>query len=91
MPRDALEVPNPLIIVEVLSPGTKDKDHDIKAEGYFALPRLPHYLIVDPDRPSLIHRRRTGGDAFETKFIHRSLLRLEPPGLDMDLTEVLRT
>jgi Uma2 family endonuclease len=89
VPRDALEVPDPLIIVEVLSPGTKDKDHGIKAEGYFSLPSLQHYLIVDPDRPSLIHHRRTGEDRFETRFVHEATLRLDPPGLAVDLHEVL--
>lgn len=89
VPRGVLEVPNPLIIVEVLSPGTKGNDHGIKAEGYFSLPSLHHYLIVDPDKPSLIHHRRIGTDAFETRFVHESSLRLTPPGIDVDLGGVL--
>src|SRR5688572_27885912 len=35
VPRGVQEVPNPLILVEVLSPSTKTRDHGVKREGYF--------------------------------------------------------
>jgi Uma2 family endonuclease len=89
VPRDVLEVPNPTIVVEVLSPGTERLDLSLKLEGYFTVPSLHHYLIIDPDRPILIHHRRGQGDAIETRFVHGSALRLDPPGLDVDLGEVL--
>ncbi len=59
MPRGVLEVPNPLIVVEVLSPSTQSFDLGGKLQGYFALPSLRHYIILDP------------------------------PGLDLDLAEML--
>ena len=89
VPRGALEVSNPTIVVEVLSPGTESLDLGLKLEGYFTVPSLHHYLVVDPDRPLLIHHRRGQGDALETRFVRGSLLRLDPPGLDVDLGEVL--
>jgi Uma2 family endonuclease len=83
------EVPNPLILVEVLSPSTKKRDHGVKLQGYFTLPSLFHYLIVDPDRTRLVHHKRGATDAIEPHIATGPRLRLEPPGLDVDLTEVL--
>jgi Uma2 family endonuclease len=89
VPRDVFEVPNPLIVVEVLSPSTQTMDTGVKLQGYFSLPSLHHYLIIDPDRPLVIHHRRGTGDAIETRIVATAGLRLDPPGLDVDLAEVL--
>jgi Uma2 family endonuclease len=87
--RDVLEVPNPLIVVEVLSPSTQTMDLGVKLQGYFALPSLQHYLVIDPDRPLLIHHKRGTGETIETRIVGGPNLRLDPPGLDVDLAEVL--
>jgi len=82
-------VPNPLVVVEVLSPSTGSIDMGVKLQGYFTVPSLHHYLIVDPDRPLLIHHKRGTGDAIETRIASGPTLRLDLPGLDLDLAEVL--
>jgi Uma2 family endonuclease len=84
--RKTREVPNPIIIVEVLSPSTKKRDHGVKLEGYFTLPSLYHYLIIDPDRARMIHHRL---GATVPEIVKGPRLQLDPPGLDVDLTEVL--
>jgi Uma2 family endonuclease len=89
VPRGVQAVQNPLILVEVLSPSTKKKDHGVKRQGYFTLPSLWHYLIVDPDGARLIHHKRAAGNSTETEIVAGLHLRLDPPGLDVDLTEVL--
>jgi Uma2 family endonuclease len=89
LPRGAREVANPLILVEALSPGTRKRDHGVKLQGYFTLPSLRHYLIVDPDRARLIHHKRGACNATETEIVTGPRLQLDPPGLDVDLTEVL--
>ena len=89
VPRGTLEVPNPVIIVEVLSPSTGSVDMGVKLQGYFGLPSVHHYLLIDPDRPLLIHHRRGSGDAIETRIANGATLRLDPPGLNVDLTEIL--
>jgi Uma2 family endonuclease len=86
VPRGAQEVPNPIILVEVLSPGTKRRDHGVKLQGYFTLPSLSHYIIIDPDRRLLVHHRR---GAAAPELVTDPRLQLDPPGLDVDLTEVL--
>ena len=89
VPRDVLEVPNPLIVVEVLSPSTGSMDLGAKLQGYFTVPSMQHYLVIDPDRALLIHHKRGTGDAIETRIVGGPGLRLDPPGLDVDLAEVL--
>jgi Uma2 family endonuclease len=54
----ALEVPNPIIVVDVLSPSTRCVDASLKLAGYFRVPSLAHYLIVDPDQPLIMHHAR---------------------------------
>jgi Uma2 family endonuclease len=89
VPRGAREVLNPLILVEVLSPSTKKRDHGVKLQGYFTLPSLRHYLIVDPERARLIHHERGAAGAVPPHIVTGPRLQLDPPGLDVDLTEVL--
>jgi Uma2 family endonuclease len=49
LPNDSIEVPDPIIVVEVASPSTRKIDASLKLSGYFSLPSVQHYLIVDPD------------------------------------------
>ena len=51
LPPPAIEVPAPIIVVEVLSPATRRIDTSDKLAGYFRVPSVAHYLIVDPDKP----------------------------------------
>jgi Uma2 family endonuclease len=85
---DAIEVPNPVIVVEVLSPGTEARDHGAKLAGYFSLPSVAHYLILDPDRRVLIHHKRGQGDIIETRILTDGLLRLDPPRLEAPVAEM---
>jgi Uma2 family endonuclease len=86
-PPDVVEIDNPLIVVEVLSPSTAALDHGIKLEGYFSLASLAHYLILDPDRRVVIHHAR-GGGIIETRIIHSGAFRLTPPGLELDIADL---
>jgi Uma2 family endonuclease len=87
-PPDTTEVPNPVIVVEVLSPNTAARDHGAKLTGYFSLPSLVHYLILDPERRVLIHHKRGQGDIIETRILTEGLLHLDPPGLETPVAEM---
>ena len=91
LPADAVEVPNPVIVVEVLSPNTAARDHGVKLTGYFSLPSLAHYPILDPERRVLIHHKRGHGDIIETRILTEGLLRLDPPGLEAPVAEMFAT
>ena len=45
----------PLVIVEVLSPGTQLRDRREKLDAYRELPSLRDYLMVSPERVSIDH------------------------------------
>ncbi len=85
---DALEVPNPVIVVEVASPSTRKLDATVKRDGYFTLPSVHHYLIVDPEgRPIIHHSRQPDGTIFESEA-HEGTLALSPPGIEVEVAEL---
>jgi len=84
-PMDAIEVPAPIIVVEVLSPSTAADDHGVKLDGYFSLPSVEHYLILDPDRRVMIHHRRGQAGAIETRVLRDGPARLDPPGFEAEV------
>ena len=90
MPADfALEVPDPVIVVEVLSPSSIKRDLIDKLAGYFQVPSIAHYLILDPEEKVVIwHRRAAGGGLEPPMKLETGILRLDPPGLDIDVTAV---
>ena len=55
MEADAIAAENPVIIVEVLSPGTVSTDTGGKLADYFQVPSVAHYLIVHPTRRVITH------------------------------------
>ena len=83
-----LEVPNPIIIVEVLSPSTQRIDVTQKLAGYFRLPSVAHYLIVDPTQPSVIHHSRGTADTILTRIVTEGRIVLDPPGLELALSDI---
>ena len=88
LPPSALDVPEPVIVVEVLSMSTRHVDLGRKLAGYFTLPSIVHYLIVDPDQPLIIHHARRDGDTIATRIVRDGTISLDPPGLELTLTEI---
>jgi Uma2 family endonuclease len=86
--RDALEIPNPVLVFEVLSPGNAVTDLRDKLQGYFRVASIQHYLVVDPDKRVVIHHARGNGDVVNTRIATEGALRLDPPGLDLTVEEL---
>jgi Uma2 family endonuclease len=84
----AIEVPNPIIVVEVLSPSTRHIDAQIKLAGYFGLPSVAHYLVVDPDKPLIVHHARRADDTILTRLVRDGAIRLDPPGLELSIADI---
>lgn len=53
-------IANPIIVVEVTSPGTENFDHRRKLAEYKTIPSLNHYLIAEQDKPEVIVHSRAG-------------------------------
>ena len=83
--RSAVEILNPIIVVEVLSPSTRHIDASAKLIGYFRLPSVVHYLIVDPDKPIIIHHARLDGGDILTRLVGGQSITLDPPGFAISL------
>jgi len=88
LPDDAVLVPEPVIVVEVLSPSTATRDTGAKLADYFRLPSLHHYLIVRTDRPTVIHHRRGDGELIETRIVTSGTVLLDPSGITLHLNGI---
>lgn len=85
----SLEVMAPCVVVEVLSPSTARIDLSRKLIGYFKLPSVVHYLVLDPEDKAVVwYRRGTDGRAEEPVTLTEGTLRLDPPGIALDLAEL---
>jgi Uma2 family endonuclease len=84
----AIEVPDPVIVIEVLSPSTRRIDASAKLAGYFRLPSVAHYLIVDPTKPVIVHHARGTDGTIVTRIVTDGRIALDPPGLDVALSDI---
>lgn len=76
--------PDPIIVVEVLSPSSMAKDLKTKAAGYAKVGSIQHYLVVDPDAEEMLHFRRQGKRLIAPDTaIAGGVLRLDPPGVEL--------
>jgi Uma2 family endonuclease len=83
----AVEVPAPIVVVEVLSPPTWRIDASAKLAGYFRVPSVAHYLIVDPHKPLVVHHARGSGETILTRVVTQGTIELDPPGLSVTLAD----
>ena len=82
---NTMEIPNPILVVEVLSPSTAADDHGVKLDGYFSLPSVQHYLILDPDRRVMIWHKRGAAGAIETRVLRAGVVRFDLPGFEAEV------
>jgi Uma2 family endonuclease len=86
---NATEIPNPLVVFEVLSPGNAATDLRDKLRGYFRVASIEHYLIVDPDKRLVIHHARGDADRLTTRIAGEGVLRINPPGIELAVSDLL--
>jgi len=56
-----------------------------KLAGYFRLPSVAHYLIIDPAKPLVLHHARGSGDTILTHVVTQGAIELDPPGFSLAL------
>jgi len=86
---NAVVVPDPLVVVEVLSPTTRGRDAAAKLEDYFRIASVWHYLLFKTERPVVIHHRRGRDGAIATRVLYGGPLALDPPGIVLELDHLL--
>jgi Uma2 family endonuclease len=93
-PADAIDdldrfAPDPVIVVEVLSPSTRDEDLTTKVAGYASVATIQHYLVVDPQPQSVLHfRRGANGLVRPSAPVAAAILHLDPPGIEIELARL---
>lgn len=86
---EIVEISDPVIVVEVLSPSTGSIDLTAKLADYFRLPSLRHYLVVNRKRRSVVHHRRDDAGTIQTTILReRGTLSLHPPGLTIEVADL---
>lgn len=75
---DLIEVRDPLIVVEVLSPSTAATDLGVKVTEFLSIASVEHYLSVDPASATILHHRR--GRASQ-QYTSADTIKVMPPGL----------
>lgn len=88
MGEDDLAAPNPIIVVEVLSPKTRSIDNGRKLVDYFRVPSIEHYLMVLTDRRVVVHHRRGRDATIETRVLASGPLLLDPPALTVAVEQM---
>lgn len=88
LPGREMKVPDPVIVVEVISPSSAHSDTSAKLIGYFKLPSVKHYLIIDPEARSVTHHFRGPNGEVAAAKRASGALQLDPPGLTVALAEL---
>lgn len=83
---EARVVEAPVVVVEVTSSSSSRLDAGGKLGAYARMPSVAQYLIVNIQRRLLVHHRREGDGSFQARVVSAGTLRLDPPGLDLDVS-----
>ncbi|MGP9820926.1 Uma2 family endonuclease [Salinarimonas sp. NSM] len=76
----------PRLVVEVLSPSTRDFDAFEKLEEYKRIASIAAILLVEPNRPLVVAWTRAGEDGWSRTIVEGLEQRLELPVLDLVLS-----
>ena len=80
---DAIEVPEPLIVVEIVSPSSSRLDSTAKLLRYFRVPSVRHYLIITTGDRTIVHHERDETGTIAMRIIRDGPVRLDPPGIEL--------
>lgn len=88
LPGRDMKVPDPVVVVEVISPSSAHSDTSAKLIGYFKLPSVKHYLVIDPDARTVTHHFRGADGNVASATLASGALQLDPPGLSVNVTDL---
>ena len=91
IPPNQMTVPAPIVVVEVLSPSTAHTDTSAKLVGYFKVPSVHHYLVVDPDARTVVHHARSPDGAIEARTFATGRLSLDTPAMEFEVADLFRS
>ncbi len=89
IPRRSLIAPNPVIVVEVISPASTRRDLAVKFTNYFRHPSVEHYLVVVLENRTVIQHSRSEGDTLKTRIAGTGdCLTFDPPGIAVAVSDL---
>jgi hypothetical protein len=56
--------------------------------GYFRIPSVRHYLVLDTEARAVVHHRRGDRGGIETRILRDGGLALDPPGIEIALADL---
>ena len=77
-------IAEPVIIVEVMSPGSEINDTGLRWLAYRKIPSLRHYLVLAQDR-RLVHIHSRAGDIWRERFVSEGSVDLDDPPLRLEV------
>jgi Uma2 family endonuclease len=91
IPRASLIAPNPVIVVEVVSPTSTRRDLAVKFTNYFRHPGVRHYLIAVMENRTVIQHSRSEGDTLKTRIAGPGdRLTFDPPGIAVAVSDLFK-
>jgi Uma2 family endonuclease len=76
----------PVVVIEVLSPSTREFDMFVKLDEYKTVLSLTHIILIDPDTPQVIHWTRPLGGTWTIQEIESLDSHIALPELDVTLS-----
>jgi Uma2 family endonuclease len=86
--NDRLSVRNPVVVVEVVSPGSEDYDRTDKVAIYQAVPSIRDLLIVDSDARTVEHHARAENGTWSHTVVRDGAVALVGVAVALPLVEV---
>lgn len=81
-------VPEPVLVIEVLSPGTEREDRGRKKFDYFATSSIRQYAIIEQDARRVDLYTRTGAGWTNEVVENNAVLRLSSIGVEVRLDAI---
>jgi Uma2 family endonuclease len=87
---DATECDDPVVVIEILSPGTRSEDLVRKRWGYQAISTLAHLVYVDATQAKVEAATRDADGTWRSQFLEGKdqRLRLETIGAEVPLAHI---
>jgi Uma2 family endonuclease len=81
-------VPEPIVIIEIISPNTAREDSGRKKLDYFASPSIRQYAIVEQDERWIDRYTRTGAGWIDEIITGDAVLNLSAVGVEISLDAI---
>jgi hypothetical protein len=78
-------VPQPVLVVEVISPSTEREDRGRKKFDYFATPSIRQYALIEQDERRIDLYTRTGASWIDEVIEGEAVLKLSSIGVEISL------